>query len=65
MKFCNYIGEIFLFRWLFDKRQQNKAQDSPIKSIRQSNSYNNNGYLYLNYNYNVNNDYRDYDFHEE
>lgn len=55
MKFWNYIGEFFLFRWIFGKIQH--TEDNDIPGGKPSNSYGSNEYDWDSQSYD--------DFHEE
>ena len=62
MVFWNYIGELFLFRWLFGKPQHSENNHNPVRKSsdfnwESSNSYGSNKYDWSRQSYN--------DFHEE
>lgn len=46
MKFWNYIGEFFLFRWIFGKIQHTEDNDIPAGKSSNAHGYLSNSYSY-------------------
>lgn len=62
MKIWNYIGEFFLFRWLFDKLQSTENNDNTFRESSDPHGYSSNSYG----NYKCDRESQSYnDFHEE